>query len=182
MRRLVFGITLVALMVCAIGCSSIQFNVTEPKAARWSWKNNFIFWGSWESAKKARPLPAVVTMNTRSTAIAKISDIPMHQGVTVYARLKTFGGSPFTKAGMVPIQITDQDIQDVERGNVVRIVVVDPKKPFQTSRFVQLRLSPTEDALKRGEEIGKPLVLVVLGNRDPKYWDMGTWGKKASSY
>jgi hypothetical protein len=182
MRRLVAGTLMLALAVSAVGCSSVQFNVPEPKAARWTWKTNFVFWESWGSPKKSTCLPATLTLQSHSRYIAKITDIPLHQGTVVYAQMKVFGESPFTKAGQVPIVITGQDLQDVERGNVVRIVVVDPKKQFQTARFVQIRLSPTEDALKRGEEIGKPLALVTLGNREPKFHDWGTFGKKASSY
>jgi hypothetical protein len=180
MRRLVACILMLGLVLSVVGCGSVKYNVSDPKAGQWAWKNNRILWESWD--KKTEPLPLVLTLNTHSTYIAKITDIPLYQGLTVYARIDTFGSSSFTEAGQVPIEISAQDLQDVQRGNVVRIVVVDPKKEYQTSRFVQLRLSPTEDALKRGKEIGKPLVLVTLGNREPKFMDWGTFGKSAQPY
>jgi len=182
MRRLVSGTLLLALVVSVVGCSTVQFNVPEPKAARWTWKTNYVFWECWGSSKKSTPLPATLTLDSHSRYIARITDIPLHQGLVIYVQMKVFGESAFTKAAQVPIDISGQDLQDIERGNMVRIVVVDPKKQFQTARFVSIRLSPTEDALKRGQEIGKPLVLVTLGNREPKFHDWGTFGKKASSY
>lgn len=179
MRRLTAGILMLALVVVASGCGSMKFNVSEPQAAQLTFKNNRILWESWDDV--STPLPAVLSLNTHKTYIAKIDNIPLREGVTLYARIRTFGKSDFAAAGQVPIMISPEDADDVQRGNVVRIVVVDPKKEHQTSRFVQLRLSPTEDALKRGKEIGDPLVLVILGNREPKYMDWATT-RKATSY
>ncbi len=162
MRRVAVGILTLALGMVVTGCSSMVLNVSEPQAAQLTFAKG---WGGW--AKQSTALPATVKLSTHDSYTARITNIPLHSGVTVYAHIKTYGNTEFSKAGQVPLVINAQDIEDVSRGNVVRIVIVDPKKEFQTARFVQLRLSPTEDAMKRGKEIGKPLALVVLGNRDP---------------
>lgn len=161
MRRLTTGILIMALVVMAVGCSSVQFNMTEPRAAQLTPKS-----GGWRAA--STPLPVTFKMNTHSKKMFRISDIPLNEGLNIYVKIKTFGQTAFTKAGQVPIQIEPQDIQDVARGNVVRIVIVDPAREFQTSQFESLRLAPTENAVKRGKEIGKLIALVTLGNRDPK--------------
>ena len=82
----------------------------------------------------------------------RIDDIPMHKDLTIYAKIVTYKATAFTKAGQVPVVINAQDIKDVENGNVVRIVLVDPKSEFQTSQFESLRLSPTQDAVKEGKK------------------------------
>ncbi len=179
MRRVTISILMLALVVAVAGCSSVQFTMSEPQAAQLTFKKNCVFWESWE--KTSTPLPAVLTLNTHHTYIYRISDIPLQEGLVIYARVKTYGQTEFAKAGRVPIVINEQDMQDVRRGNVVRIVVVDPKKEFQTSQFESLRLAPTDDALKRAKEIGKPLALIILGNREPKYCDLGA-KRTATSY
>ncbi len=182
MRRLIAGTLMLALLVVATGCGTMKVDVPEPRAAQWTYKSNYIpyIWESWQ--KKSAPLPLVLTLNGHGKYIGKLTDIPLHQGLTVYAQIKTLGLTDYAKAAKVPLMIEDQDLADVARGNVVRIVVVDPKKRFQTARFQQLRLSPTEDAMERAKSIGDPLILVVLGNREPKFNDFGTMGKSATSY
>ena len=180
MRRLAAGILMLGLLLSVVGCGTMKVAVPEPRAAQWTWKNNRILWSSWD--KEGQPLPVVLTLGGRSKAIAKVTNIPLNQGVTMYVTVKTLGLTDFAKYAQVPLVIEEPDVQDVARGNVVRIVVVDPKKEHQTSRFVQLRLSPTEDAMKRAKEIGEPLLIAVLGNREPSFWDLGAWGKKATPY
>ena len=114
------------------------------------------------------PLIHCCGLHSRLTFLVyRISDIPLKPNVVVYAHIRTFGPTAFTKAAQVPVVINDQDIQDVMRGNVVRIVVVDPYKEYQTAQFESLGLSPTDDVVERAGEIGDLLVLVTLGNRDP---------------
>lgn len=170
MRRLTASILILAVVIAVSGCGSMLINVKEPQAARLTPKK---FWGGWKE-QAAKPLPVQLKLAARRNtypwskdAIYRISDIPLKPGVTIFARIRTFKPTAFTKAGQVPVIINEQDIQDVMRGNVVRIVVVDPKKEYQTSQFESLRLSPTDDAVKRAKEIGDLLVLVTLGNRDP---------------
>jgi len=169
MRRLTSSIMILALVVAVVGCSSMQLNVKEPQAAKMTPK---AFWGGWSD--QSETLPVSLEVFARSSwrlwgkdYLYRITDIPLKPGVTLYARVRTFGPTEFTRAAQVPVVINDQDIQDVMRGNVVRIVVVDPKKEYQTSQFESLRLSPTDDVVERAEEIGDLLVLVTLGNRDP---------------
>jgi len=175
MRRATVGILTLALLAISTGCGSMVLNVAEPKAGQLAFKNYWVFWESWD--KKVTPLPAEVTLSTHTSKLVRITNIPSHPGLTVYGRIKTHGNTRYSMSSKVMIVINAQDVEDVSRGNVVRIVVVDPKKEHQTSRFVELRLSPTEDAMKRAKDIGKPLVEVVLGNREPKYFDLGARGK-----
>jgi len=161
---------MLALAMVATGCSSMVFDMQEPQAAHLTFKKG----GKWDKTSTA--LPAKVMLSSRATHVARLSNIPLEQGLDVYVRVKVYGNTEFSKASMVPLVVNAEDIQDVKRGNVVRIVIVDPKRENQTERFVQLRLSPTQDAMKVAKETGKPLALVILGNRDPF-----TKGK-ASSY
>jgi hypothetical protein len=154
--------------------------VPEPRAAQWTWKDNWVVFERWDA--QSQPLPVVLSVGGRGKSIAKITNIPLNQGVTVYVTMKTLGLTDFARHAQVPLVIEEPDIQDVARGNVVRIVVVDPKKEHQTARFVQLRLSPTEDAMKRAKEIGEPLLVAVLGNREPRFRDWRLWGKEATPY
>ncbi len=170
MRRLTASILVLALLVAVTGCGSMLINIREPQAAQLTPKK---FFGGWKDAA-AKPLPTQIKLSARRNwllfgkdCLYRISDIPLKPGVTVYARVRTYSPTAFTKAGQVPVVINEQDIQDVVRGNVVRIVVVDPKKEYQTSQFESLRLAPTDDAVERAKEIGHLLVLVTLGNRDP---------------
>lgn len=179
MARVTVLVLTLALLVIATGCGSMVFNMSEPQASQLAFKNNRIFWESWD--KNTTPLPATLVLNTHRSYIFKLTNIPLHEGAKVYGRVKTYGNTPFSKAGQVPLVINAQDVQDVQQGNVVRIVIVDPKKEHQTSRFVQLRLSPTQDAMKSAKEIGKPLALIVLGNREPKYIDLFST-RKAKAY
>jgi hypothetical protein len=179
MTRVTVLVLMLALLTIATGCGSMVFNVSEPQASQLAFKNNWILWESWD--KDTTPLPATVVLNTHRCYIFRLANIPLHEGAVVYGKVKTFGNTPFSKAGKVPLVIDAQVIDDVQHGNVVRIVVVDPKKEHQTKRFVQLTLSPTEDAMKSAKQIGKPLALVVLGNRAPKYIDLFS-SRKATSY
>ncbi len=169
MRRLTASIMILALVGAVAGCSTMQLNIREPQAATITPSRGM---GRWSTESETLP----VSLNVRARSswrlwgkdyVYRISDIPLKPGVTVYATIRTFGPTAFTDAAQVPVVINDQDIQDVVRGNVVRIVVVDPKREYQTSQFESLRLSPTDDVVKRAEEIGSLLVLVTLGNRDP---------------
>jgi hypothetical protein len=185
MKRVTVCILALALLTLATGCGSMVFNVSEPQAGQLAFKGNYGLWSSWKKA--TTPLPATVVLNSHTwmwpwnSYIVRINNIPLHPATVVYARIKTYGNTEFSRAGQVPLVINAQDIQDVERGNVVRIVIVDPKKEFQTARFVQLRLAPTEDAMKSAKNIGEPLALIVLGNREPRYVDLFV-KSKATSY
>jgi len=178
MRRVGLFILALAFVVLASGCGRMVFNVSEPQAAQVSFKHNYVFWHSWD--KKPAALPATINLQSDTWwnpwpyrwYIMRISDIPLQKGTVIYGRLMTFGNTEFSVAGQVPLVVSAQDVEDVKRGNVVRIVIVDPKKEYQTARFVQLRLSPTEDAMKAAKNIGEPLALVVLGNREPRYLDL----------
>jgi len=162
MRRVAIGILALSLAAAVTGCGTMVVNVKDPQAAQLTFKGT---WGGW--GKSATPLPATLRLSTHRNYTARITNIPLQQGVTIYAHIRTFSNTEFSKVGQVPLVINAQDVSDVANGNVVRIVIVDPKKQFAASRFVQLRLSPTEDAIKRGKAMGKILVLVELGNRDP---------------
>lgn len=169
MRRLTASLLVLALVAAIVGCGSMQLSIREPQAAKLTPKK---FWRGWSD--ESMNTPVLLVLHARSSwklwgkdYIYRISDIPLKPGVTLYAAIRTFSPTDFTDAGQVPIVINEQDIQDVMRGNVVRIVVVDPKKEYQTSQFESLRLSPTDDAVERAKEIGDLLVLVTLGNRDP---------------
>ncbi len=179
MRRIASSILVLGLVVAVVGCGSMQFNVSEPQAAQMTFKKNNILWESWE--KTATSLPATLTLNANDKYIFKIDNVPLHNDLTIYGVVQTKGTTNFTKVAQVPIIINAQDVQDIERGNVVRIVIVDPKKELQTSQFESLRLSPTQDAYKEGKKMGKVIAVVTLGNRQPKFMDIG--GKrKAASY
>ena len=162
MRRVTVSILTLALVVAVVGCGSMQVNIREPQSARLTFRRAMRGWSD-----RSETLPTALVLGAHRKYSYRISDIPLNEGVEVYARVKTYGTTPFTKAGQVPIVINAQDVQDVVRGNVVRIVVVDPKREFQTSQFESLRLSPTDDAVMRAKEIGDPILLVTLGNRDP---------------
>lgn len=169
MKRLMANIVILALVVAIVGCSSMHLNIKEPHAARLTPRKAL---GGW--SQQSEPLPVTIKVCARTSwrlwrkdLVYRISDIPLKPGLTVYAHVRTFGPTADTKASHVPVVINDQDIQDVMRGAVVRIVVVAPYKEYQTSQFKSLRLSPTDEVVKRASEIGDLLVLVTLGNRDP---------------
>ena len=179
MRRIAASILALTIMGAVVGCGSIQFSIKEPQAAQLTYKSDYLFWESWKGESVG--LPAALTLNAHDKAIYKISDIPLHEGLTVYATVDTKKATDFTRVASVPIVINAQDLKDVEQGNVVRIVLVDPKKEYQTSQFESLRLSPTDDAYKRAKEIGTPIAVVTLGNREPSYRDF-FGSKRAASY
>jgi hypothetical protein len=161
-----------ALVVLATGCSSMVFNVSQPKAAQLSFERNYLVWHSWQ--KQSTPLPATVSLNAHTWiwpwdyCTARITDIPLHRGTVIYVKIKTYGNTPFTKAGQVPLDISPADIETVENGGVVRMVLVQPKGRYDTGcHLMQFRLALGEKPVKRGKELGTPVAFVVLGNREP---------------
>ena len=106
----------------------------------------------------------------------KLSDIPGRQGQTLYPTLQVYPAHPETAAYLshvsVPVELTQEDIENVRANNYVTKVIYLPDARFQdlavagVETLVSTKLDPGQDPVAIAEQRGTILVVFRVGNMD----------------
>jgi len=106
----------------------------------------------------------------------KLTNIPGRPGVELYPTLEVGPTTPRTQAFLahnaIPVQFTEEDLDQVLTGNFVTKVIYLPDPEFQelalagVETLVSTRLDPGVDPIVEADRRGSILAIVRLGNMD----------------
>ena len=106
----------------------------------------------------------------------KLTDIPGREGVVVYPTLQVYPSHPQTDAYLshnsVPLQITDEDLDQIESGNFVTKVIYLPSPAHQelaiagVGTLVSTPLDPGIDPVAEADRRGTIMAVLRVGNMD----------------
>ncbi len=106
----------------------------------------------------------------------KINNIPGHEAVTLYPTLQVYPGHPNTEAYLthnsVPLQLTEEDLEQVESNNFVTKVIYLPDARYQelaianVETLVSTRLDPGVDPIQEADKRGTIMAVLRMGNKD----------------
>ena len=106
----------------------------------------------------------------------KISSIQGHDGLTLYPTLQVYPGHPNTEAYLmhnsVPLQLTEEDLEQVESNNFVTKVIYLPDARYQelaianVETLVSTRLDPGVDPIQEADRQGTIMAVLRVGNMD----------------
>lgn len=105
----------------------------------------------------------------------KLSDIPNWEGVDLYPTLEVRDAHPNTLAYLqhnaVPVEITEEDLEHVNKSNMVTKVIYLPDPEFQSraiavETLVSTRLDPGTDPVQQAERMGTLMLILRFGNKN----------------
>ena len=107
----------------------------------------------------------------------KLTNVPDRPGVELYPTLEVAPVTPRTDAYLahapVPIQVTDEDLDQVLSGNFVTKVIYLPDPEFQelalgfgVQELVSTRLDPGVDPISEADRRGSIMAILRIGNLD----------------
>lgn len=106
----------------------------------------------------------------------KVSSIPGREGEVYYPTLQVYPAHPTTDAYLsntsLPVQITDEDLNQVKTNNFVTKVVFLPEPQFQelaiagVETLVSTSLLPGEDPVQLADQRGTIMAVIRIGNKD----------------
>lgn len=126
----------------------------------------------------SEPLVAPGRYNFPQGAIyrLKIASIPGRPGVELYPTLEVGPATPRTEAFLahnaIPVQMTEEDLDQILTGNFVTKVIYLPNPEFQelalagVETLVSTRLEPGVDPIVEASRRGSILAIVRVGNKD----------------
>jgi hypothetical protein len=153
-----------------IGTSQIAFLGVEGGEVAWDTSGQGMFDSS--------PLVMPGRQNFPQGAIyrLKLTNISDRPGVELYPTLEVAPVTPRTDAFLahspIPIQFTDEDLDQVLSGNFVTKVIYLPDPEFQdlamsgVSELVSTRLDPGVDPIAEADRRGSILAILRMGNLD----------------
>jgi hypothetical protein len=126
----------------------------------------------------SQPLIAPGRYNFPQGAIyrMKLTEIPGRPGIELYPTIEVAFSMPRTEAYLahnaVPIQFTEEDLDQVVTGNFVTKVIYLPDAEFQelavagVETLVSTRLDPGVDPIVEADRRGSILSIIRIGNKD----------------
>lgn len=107
----------------------------------------------------------------------KLTNIPNREGLTLYPTLQVYPAHPTTDAYLshnsVPMELSDEDLDQVESNNFVTKVIYLPDPRFQdlavvglAETLVSTRLEPGVDPVAEADRRGTIMLVLRLGNMD----------------
>ncbi len=137
---------------------------------------------SWDvtmpGAFDSEPLIAPARYNFPQGAIyrLKLTNVPGRPGVELYPTLEVAPSTPRTDAYLahnaIPVQFTEEDLDQVLSGNFVTKVIYLPDAEFQelalagVETLVSTRLDPGVDPIVEADRRGTILAIIRIGNKD----------------
>lgn len=120
--------------------------------------------------------PARYNFVQGSTYRLKLSGIPGREGVVLYPSLQVYPSHPNTDAYLshnsVPIELSQEDLDQVESNNFVTKVIYLPDARFQelaianVETLVSTRLDPGVDPIQEADKRGTIMAVLRIGNMD----------------
>lgn len=120
--------------------------------------------------------PARYNFFQGATYRLKLSGIPGRDGVTLYPTLQVYPAHPNTDAYLshnsVPMELTQEDLDQVEANNFVTKVIYLPDARFQelaianVETLVSTRLDPGVDPIQEADKRGTIMAVMRVGNMD----------------
>ncbi len=120
--------------------------------------------------------PAKYDFQQGATYRLTLSNLPNREAVTLYPTLQVYPTHPETDAYLahngVPVQITDEDLDQVEANNFLTKVIYLPSPKHQelaiagVETLVSTRLDPGIDPVHEADRRGTILAVLRLGNKD----------------
>ena len=120
--------------------------------------------------------PGRYNFRQASTYRLKLTNIPGHEGLVLYPTLQVYPSHPETDAYLahnsVPLQITDEDLDQVESNNFVTKVIYLPSPLHQelaiagVETLVSTRLDPGVDPVAEADRRGTIMAVLRMGNMD----------------
>lgn len=106
----------------------------------------------------------------------KLTDIDGHDSLVLYPTLQVYPSHPQTddylSHNSVPIELTEEDLQQVESNNFVTKVIYLPEPKFQelaiagVETLVSTRLEPGVDPVAEADRRGTIMAVMRVGNKD----------------
>lgn len=107
----------------------------------------------------------------------KLTNIPNREGLVLYPTLQVYPASPTTDAYLahnsVPMELSDEDLDQVESNNFVTKVIYLPDPRFQdlavvglAQTLVSTRLEPGADPVAEASRRGTIMMVLRMGNMD----------------
>ncbi len=152
--------------------STVQVLFDKPEQMQVQWDVSKV--GAYDST----PLVVPGRQNFAQGGIfrLKVTNIKGREGVELYPTLEIGNVTPRTAAYLahsaVPVQITDEDFDQVLAGNFVTKVIYVPDPEFQelalagVETLVSTRLDPGVDPIVEADRRGAILAIVRMGNKD----------------
>ena len=120
--------------------------------------------------------PARYNFFQGATYRLKISNIPGRDTVTLYPTLQVYPVHPNTEAYLthnsIPLQLTEEDLEQVESNNFVTKVIYLPDAKYQelaianVETLVSTRLDPGVDPIQEADKRGTIMAVMRVGNKD----------------
>ena len=120
--------------------------------------------------------PARYNFVQGATYRLKLTGIQGREGLTIYPTLQVYPAHPTTDAYLshnsTPLEITDEDLDQVESNNYVTKVIYLPDPRFQelaiagVETLVSTKLDPGVDPVAEAERRGTIMVVLRMGNMD----------------
>ena len=120
--------------------------------------------------------PARYNFIQAATYRLKLGNVPGREGLTLYPTVQVFPADPSTDAYLqhnsVPIEITAEDLDQVESNNFVTKVIYLPDPRFQdlaipgVETLVSTRLDPGVDPVVEADRRGTIMAVLRVGNAD----------------
>jgi hypothetical protein len=120
--------------------------------------------------------PGVYNFPQGATYRLKLTNIPGRDGVILYPTMQVYPAHPQTDAYLshnpVPVQFTDEDLDQVESNNFVTKVIYLPSPKHQelaiagVETLVSTRLDPGVDPIAEADRRGTIMAVIRIGNKD----------------
>lgn len=120
--------------------------------------------------------PASYDFGQGATYRLKVANLPNREGKALYPTLQVYPAHPATDAYLahnsVPVQITDEDLDQVDAHNFLTKVIYLPDAKHQelaiagVETLVSTRLDPGIDPVAEAERRGTILLVLRIGNKD----------------
>src|SRR3954451_6843136 len=130
--------------------------------------------GGWPKGRP--PPPPRHNFRQGATYRLKLNRVPGREGLTLYPSLQVYPAAPPTDAYLshdaVPVEITDEDLDQVESNNFVTKVIYLPDPRYQelavagVATLVSTKLEPGVDPVAEADRRGTILVVLRMGNMD----------------
>ncbi len=147
-----------------------QVRFVGPQGMRIGWKIGDSY------AENQLVAPGRYNFTQGATYRLKLTNIPDREGVVLYPTVQIYPAHPTTDAYLshnsVPVELTDEDLDQVESNNFVTKVIYLPDPRFQVpaiagvETLVSTRLDPGVDPVAEADRRGTIMVILRMGNMD----------------